>query len=155
VVVTESPTQGTSSLRLRVGAAIGTTVGAAIVAIGVRATIGRALTSATVRAAIGAAIVAIGVRATIGRALTSATVRAAIGTTVGSTVVGTARHACRTTVGRSDAALVVACFVQGGFGHGWFSLSSSDTVSRRFPLPMPRKPAPPLRTRRLRRSAVR
>jgi hypothetical protein len=136
------------------------------VATGVRATVGRALARATVSATVGTAVVTTRVRATVGRALARATVSATIGTAIGTAVVTTgvratvsgalvraARHAGCATVGGADAALVVACFVQGGFGHEWISLSSSDAVSRRCPIPMPRSPTPPVGVGRLRRSA--
>jgi hypothetical protein len=89
------------------------------VTIGVRAAISRALaratgaTGATVCATIGTAVVPASVGTTISRTFTGAAGCATIGTAVGA-----ARHTCRTAVSWSLAAFVVACFVQGGFGHG-------------------------------------
>jgi formate/nitrite transporter FocA (FNT family) len=115
VVVTGSPGHRVAApcpLRLAVGAAVGTTIGTAVLAAGVRATIGRALTSAAVGATIGTAVVTARVRATVSSALTSTAVGATIGTAVAA-----AGHASRAAVRWSVAAFVVACFVQGGFGH--------------------------------------
>ena len=103
-----------------IGSTVCTTIGAAVVATGVGATIGRTFTRAAVGAAVRTTIAA--ARTTIGSAVGTAVVATGVRAAIGRTLVGAARHTCRATVRRPDAALVVACLIQGGFSHQWFSL---------------------------------
>ncbi len=139
VVVTDSPCREVVGHppELLSAAAVRATIGTAVVSTGVRAAIGRTLTSATAGAAIGAtigtAIVTTGVRAAIGRTLTSATAGATVGATIG-TAIGTAVLTTRVgaAVGGTFAGLV-GLHVGGarGFAHGWISLGSGGASSRR------------------------
>jgi hypothetical protein len=101
----------------------------------VRATIGRALTGATVsttvrtnfRTAIGTAVVTARVGATVSRTVARASVSAAIGTTVVTTGV-------RATVGHALTGVVgLRVGAHWGFAHGWISLRSGGASSRRPP----------------------
>jgi hypothetical protein len=86
------------------------------VTTGVRAAIGESLTGATIRATIRAAVSSTVVAACVGATVSRTLTRTAIGATICTAVTATG-HTRRTAVRWSVTALVVTCFVQGGFGH--------------------------------------